>query len=83
MTVINENWKEKGVFYSPGLRETSHYAKNRVRIIDCMSMMAGLTYDMNSEGIQELLKENPNATTREVVAAIARMPLLFEPGTRS
>ena len=82
MTVINENWKEKGMFYSPGLREASHYAKNRVRIIDCMSMMAGLTYDMNSEGIQELLKENPNATTREVVAAIARMPLLFEPGTR-
>jgi CubicO group peptidase (beta-lactamase class C family) len=46
-----------------------------------MSMMAGLTYDMNSEGIRELLKEKPEATTREVVAAIARMPLLFEPGT--
>ena len=82
MTVVNCNWKERGDFFSPGLKEPSHYAKNRVRIIDCMSMMAGLTYDLQSEAIQELLKENPMATTREVAAAIARMPLLYEPGTR-
>ena len=83
MMVINADWKEKGdPAYSPGLREPSHYAKRQVRIIDCMSMTAGLTYDLNSEAIRELLAQNPNATTREVVAAIARMPLLFEPGTR-
>ena len=82
MTVINANWKERGMFFSPGLREPSHYAKNRVRIIDCMSMMAGLTYDLHSEAIEELLKKNPEATTREVIAAVAKMPLLYEPGTR-
>ena len=83
MTVINANWREKGdYFYSPTLREPSHYAKNRVRIIDCMSMTAGLTYDLNSEAIRELISRKPDASTREVVAAIARMPLLYEPGTR-
>ncbi len=82
MTVINADWKSKGDQFSPGLREPSHFAKNRVRIIDCMSMTAGLTYDMRSEGIRELLEKKPDATTREVIAALARMPLLFEPGTR-
>lgn len=82
MTVINADWKTKGDNFCPTLREPSHYAKNRVRVIDCMSMTAGLTYDMNSEAIRALLAEKPNATTREVVAAIAKMPLLFEPGTR-
>ncbi len=81
MTVMNADYKTKDYFFSPKLSEPSHYAKNRVRIIDCMSMMAGLTYDMHSEAIQELLAGKPEATTREVVAAIARMPLLFEPGT--
>ena len=82
MTVINADWASKGLQFSPGLREPSHYAKNRVRIIDCMSMTAGLTYDLNSEAIQALLEKKPNATTREVIAAVAKMPLLFEPGTR-
>ncbi len=82
MTVMNADYDSKGDAYSPTLREPSHYAKNRVRIIDLMSMTAGLTYDMHSEGIRELLAKKPDATTREVVAAIARMPLLYEPGTR-
>lgn len=82
MTVINADWKTKGDQFSPGLLEPSHYAKNRVRIIDCMSMTAGLTYDMQSEAIRALMEKNPNPSTREVIAAIAKMPLLFEPGTR-
>lgn len=81
MQVINADFRTKGPFFNPTLSEPSHYAKNRVRIIDCMAMMAGLTYDMNSEAIRELLAEKPDANTREVVAAIARMPLLYEPGT--
>ena len=81
MTVINADWKTKGPGFSPGLQEASHYARNRVRIIDCMSMMAGLTYDIDSEAIRETLSRNPQASTREIVAAIARMPLLYEPGT--
>lgn len=82
MTVMNADWKERGEFFSPGYDEPSHYAKNQIRLIDCMSMMAGLTYDVESEAIRELLKENPNASTREVIRAISKMPLLFEPGTR-
>ena len=83
MTVVNANWREKGGnAFCPTLSEPSHFAKNRVRIIDCMSMTAGLTYDQNSEAIRELISRKPDANTREVVAAIARMPLLFEPGTR-
>ena len=82
MTVMNADWKSKGWPFNPTLREPSHYAKNRVRIIDCMSMTSGLTYDTNSEAIRELLAQKPDATTREVIAAVARMPLLFEPGTR-
>ncbi|MBQ8955094.1 MAG: beta-lactamase family protein [Clostridia bacterium] len=82
MTVIDADWKTKDYQFSPTLREPAHYAKNRVRIIDCMSMTAGLTYDMQSEAIQALVAKKPDASTREVVAAIAKMPLLFEPGTR-
>ena len=82
MTVMNADWQTREMFFSPKRSEPSHYAKKRVRIIDCMSMMAGLTYDLHSAAIEELLKEKPEAGTREVVAAIAKMPLLYEPGTR-
>ncbi len=60
-----------------------HLAHNRIRIIDLMSMTAGLTYDVTSDYIMQLKEESNNqASTREVVAAIAKMPLIFEPGTR-
>ena len=81
MTVMDVDWKTKPMDFNPTLRESAHYAKNRVRIIDCMSMTAGLTYDLRSEAIRELLAKKPDASTREVIAAVARMPLLFEPGT--
>lgn len=81
MTVMDADFLSRDPNYSPTLREPAHYAKNQVRIIDCMSMMAGLTYDLNSEAVREVLAKNPEASTREIVAAIARMPLLYEPGT--
>ena len=81
MTVINSDWKTRGPFFSPGLAEPAHFAKRQVRIIDLMSMTAGLTYDLESEAIRNLKKEKPEATTREVIAALAEIPLLFEPGT--
>ena len=82
MTVINADFDSVGPDYNPKLADPSHYTKRQVRIIDCMSMSAGLTYDFGSEAIVELLARNPEATTREVIAAIAKMPLLYEPGTR-
>ncbi len=82
MRVMNADWQSKGgENFNPHIDEPSHFSKNQVRIIDCMSMSAGLTYDMRSDAIQALLKEKPDANTREVVAAMAKMPLLYEPGT--
>ena len=82
MTVMNADWRQKGgQAFNPHIDEPSHFAKRQVRIIDCMSMTAGLTYDMHSDAIQALLAEKPDASTREVVAAMAKMPLLYEPGT--
>ena len=58
-------------------------AKNPIIIQDLMSMTAGLTYDTAAESIRELQKRTGNqATTREMVRAIAEIPLIFEPGTR-
>ncbi len=82
MTVLNAPYQPREPEYCPRLTDPAHFAKNPVRLIDCMSMTAGLTYDLDSDAIRALLRENPEATTRQVVAAIARMPLLFEPGTR-
>ena len=81
MTVINDDWKTRGLFFSPGIAEPAHFAKQQVRIIDLMSMTAGLTYDLESEAIRKVKAKNPNASTREVIAALAEIPLLFEPGT--
>ena len=48
-----------------------------------MSMTAGLSYNTISEPILELKKKSGNkATTREMVTAIAEMPLLYKPSTR-
>ena len=58
-----------------------HPARSKVYIHDLMSMTAGFSYDTSSAPIREALKRNPLATTRELVAAMAEMPLLFEPGT--
>lgn len=57
-------------------------AKNPILIRDLMSMTAGLSYDLNAAPIRRVLARNPHAGTRELVAAMAEMPLLFEPGTR-
>ncbi len=81
MAVINDDWKTRGLFFSPGLAEPAHFAQRQVRIIDLMSMTAGLTYDLESEAIRNLKAVKPEATTREVIAALAQIPLLFEPGT--
>jgi CubicO group peptidase (beta-lactamase class C family) len=58
-------------------------AKNKILIHDLMSMTAGLSYDVASEVIQEKKRETGNkAGTRQMVEAIACMPLICEPGTR-
>ena len=70
-------------FEWPTLKSPLARAQNPILIHQLMSMTAGLSYDVFSEPIEQLRKETDNrATTREVVRAIAKMPLIAEPGTR-
>lgn len=56
-------------------------AKKTLTIRHLFSMQGGFTYYFGYESIQKVIKESNNqASTREVVAAIAKMPLEFEPG---
>ena len=58
-------------------------AQNPMRIHDLMSMTAGMSYDVASTPIRKVVEEtHGEATTRQVVTAMAQMPLLCEPGTR-
>ncbi len=46
------------------------------------TMTAGLDYNFQTKHIRDLLEEKPDASTREIVSAIARAPISFEPGER-
>lgn len=60
-----------------------HYAHRAIRIIDLMTMTAGLSYDTAAKPLMDIKEKSGNkATTREVVAEMAKMTLLYEPGTR-
>ena len=81
------------MYYEPGFkfawpmrmptRETAtKKAENPILIWNLMSMTAGLSYDTASPSIKKVQEEvGPQATTRELVAAIAENPLLYEPNT--
>ncbi len=67
----------------PTLKDPHHPAQVPITLRMLMSMTAGLNYDTVGEPILQLKKETGNqAGTRQMVAAIAQMPLLFEPGTQ-
>ncbi len=67
----------------PNQSSPAHPAKNPILIRDLMAMTAGLSYNTTSEPIMELKERSGNkASTREIVSAIAKMPLLYEPGAR-
>lgn len=67
----------------PKSTDRCHLAHNSIRIIDLMTMTAGLSYDTHSDELMEIKRHSNNqASTREVVAAIAKMPLVYEPRTR-
>lgn len=56
-------------------------AQNKMRIHDLMSMTAGMSYDVTAKPILEVVEAtNGEANTRQIVAAMAKMPLLCEPG---
>ncbi len=58
-------------------------AKNKITIRNLFTMSSGLTYDINSPSLTELkAKTNGRTPTVEAVKAIAKEPILYEPGTR-
>lgn len=83
MKVATDFTVGKWPFAWPALASPLAPAKNPILISQLMTMTAGLSYDVLSEPIQKMRREtNDQASTREMMRAIARMPLLFEPGTR-
>ena len=66
----------------PTLNDPHHPAKTPITLRMLMTMTAGLNYDIGNAGIVKLREETGGkATTRQMMTAIAKMPLLFEPGT--
>ncbi len=57
------------------------YAKNAITIKHLFTMTAGLDYNLGSDAIKEALK-NGQTSTRELVRAISKTVLGFEPGTK-
>lgn len=56
-------------------------AKTPLTIRHLFSMQGGLTYDLGNIEIKKIINATNNqATTREMMRGIAKMPLLFEPG---
>lgn len=57
-------------------------AFNRITLENLFSMTSGITYDVCSEQIKRAREESHDeASTRDMVRAIAKMPILFEPGS--
>jgi len=58
-------------------------AKQAIRIADLMSMQAGLTYNFRTPEIEKIKQETDNkASTRQIVAEIAKSPLAYDPTER-
>ena len=56
-------------------------AKNTLTVRHLFSMQGGLTYNLEHQEIKKMQAETNNkATTRQMMYAIAKMPLIFEPG---
>ncbi|QMV39769.1 serine hydrolase domain-containing protein [Cohnella cholangitidis] len=58
-------------------------AERPITVRDLFAMTAGFSYDLGAPSIREVVKlTNGRVPTREFAAALAKEPLLFEPGTR-
>lgn len=56
-------------------------AKNTLTVRHLLSMQGGFNYNIGHEEIKKIKEQSGNlASTREVAKAIAKMPLVFEPG---
>ncbi|MCL2560039.1 MAG: beta-lactamase family protein [Turicibacter sp.] len=56
-------------------------AKKPIRVVDVFTMTAGISYDLDTPHVRKLMAETGgDFNTRDLVRAIAKEPLLFEPG---
>ncbi|HWQ78924.1 MAG TPA: serine hydrolase domain-containing protein [Anaerovoracaceae bacterium] len=56
-------------------------AQRHIRIVDLFTMTAGLSYELDTPEMRKLIAETGrNFGTRDFVRALAKEPLLFEPG---
>ncbi|MHA7966766.1 serine hydrolase domain-containing protein [Paenibacillus sp. CAU 1782] len=57
-------------------------AERAITVRDLFTMTAGFSYDVGTPSLQEAIKSsNGTLSTRDCVKAMAKEPLLFEPGT--
>lgn len=57
-------------------------AQNPITVRDLFTMTAGFSYDLQAPSIREAAERtNGRVPTRDFAAALAKVPLLFEPGT--
>lgn len=56
--------------------------KKTMTVRHLFTMSAGLDYDIDKKPIQDVLLENPQATTLDIVNAFVKSPLDFEPGEK-
>ncbi len=61
---------------------TAEKAQNKMTVIQLFTMTGGLNYALNTEPMKKVIAENPHAGTVELVNAMAKSPLSFEPGQR-
>ncbi len=67
----------------PAADAPCHLAHNPIRIIDLMTMTAGFSYDTKALAIRQAAEQSGGrAGTREMVRAMADMPLIYEPQAR-
>lgn len=58
-------------------------AKRPIRIVDLFTMSAGLSYELDTPEMRKFIEETGgDFGTRDFVKALAREPLLFQPGER-
>lgn len=62
------------------ISESDLYAKNPITIRDLFTMSAGLNYDLATPEIKKYISEG-KTSTREIVQALSKTVLAFEPGT--
>lgn len=67
----------------PTLEDRVHAAPSKITVRQLLTMTSGLSYDLDSETVKKVIKESDGqAGTVDIVNAMGKMPLLFDPGTR-